>query len=101
MFFAAQYLNSLFGVDIPLVLMNSFKTHEMTLKLIRKYQSHNISIHTFTQVSDSRLVVRFFEVVIHQTFGRSICPPRYKWNFAELFPQNIERHSTSSSGAPI
>lgn len=45
-----QYLNSLHGVDVPLVLMNSFNTHEETVRIIRKYRMHNLSIHTFNQV---------------------------------------------------
>ncbi|RHZ02490.1 hypothetical protein DYB35_000065 [Aphanomyces astaci] len=44
------YLNSLYGVDVPLVLMNSFNTHEETVRIIRKYRMHNLSIHTFNQV---------------------------------------------------
>lgn len=44
-----QYLNSLYGVDVPLVLMNSFNTHEETVRIIRKYRMHNLSIHTFNQ----------------------------------------------------
>lgn len=44
-----EYLNSLYGMDIPLILMNSFKTHQITTKLIRKYRSHNLTIHTILQ----------------------------------------------------
>ncbi|TYZ63941.1 hypothetical protein PybrP1_002908 [[Pythium] brassicae (nom. inval.)] len=44
-----EYLNSLYGVDVPLVLMNSFNTHEETVRIIRKYRMHNLSIHTFNQ----------------------------------------------------
>lgn len=45
-----EYLNSVHGVDVPLVLMNSFNTHEETVRIIRKYRMHNLSIHTFNQV---------------------------------------------------
>ncbi|TDH66723.1 hypothetical protein CCR75_005974 [Bremia lactucae] len=45
----ANYLNSVYGVDVPLVLMNSFNTHEETVRIIRKYRMHNLSIHTFNQ----------------------------------------------------
>lgn len=44
-----EYLNSMYGVDVPLVLMNSFNTHEETVRIIRKYRMHNLSIHTFNQ----------------------------------------------------
>ncbi|ETL86701.1 hypothetical protein L917_13904 [Phytophthora nicotianae] len=44
-----EYLNSVYGVDVPLVLMNSFNTHEETVRIIRKYRMHNLSIHTFNQ----------------------------------------------------
>jgi hypothetical protein len=30
--------------------MNSFNTHEETVRIIRKYRMHNLSIHTFNQV---------------------------------------------------
>ncbi len=33
-----EYLNSLYGVDVPLLLMNSFKTEEITLRLLNKYR---------------------------------------------------------------
>lgn len=46
-----EYLNSLYGVDVPLLLMNSFKTDDVTSKLLNKYRMHNLTIHTFGQVS--------------------------------------------------
>jgi hypothetical protein len=46
-----EYLNTLYGVDVPLLLMNSFKTDEITIKMINKYRMHNLTIHTFMQVS--------------------------------------------------
>ncbi|CAM9759988.1 unnamed protein product [Chrysoparadoxa australica] len=51
-----EYLNSMYGVDVPLVLMNSFKTHETTAKIIRKYRMHNLTIHTFMQSSYPRII---------------------------------------------
>lgn len=51
-----EYLNSRYGTDVPLILMNSFMTHEITVKLIRKYHSHNITIHTFMQNCYPRIV---------------------------------------------
>lgn len=44
-----EFLNQRHGVDIPLVLMNSFRTHEDTIKILNKYQHHNVTITCFTQ----------------------------------------------------
>jgi UTP--glucose-1-phosphate uridylyltransferase len=51
-----EFLNSMYGVDVPLVLMNSFKTHETTAKIIRKYRMHNLTIHTFMQSCFPRVI---------------------------------------------
>ncbi|RLN54659.1 hypothetical protein BBJ28_00008545 [Nothophytophthora sp. Chile5] len=47
----------MYGVDVPLVLMNSFNTHEETVRIIRKYRMHNLSIHTFNQSCYPRLTI--------------------------------------------
>jgi UTP--glucose-1-phosphate uridylyltransferase len=44
-----QHLNKTLGVDVPLVLMNSFNTHDDTIKIIEKYQHQGVSIITFNQ----------------------------------------------------
>ena len=44
-----QYLNTKYGVDVPLILMNSFNTHDETVKIVRKYAGHNLTIHCFMQ----------------------------------------------------
>ncbi|PVD26403.1 hypothetical protein C0Q70_14079 [Pomacea canaliculata] len=44
-----EHLNKVYGVDVPLVLMNSFNTDEDTQKLLRKYSQIKVSIHTFNQ----------------------------------------------------
>ncbi|KAL8589716.1 hypothetical protein ACOMHN_027224 [Nucella lapillus] len=44
-----EHLNKVYGVDVPLVLMNSFNTDEDTNKLLRKYSQVKVSIHTFNQ----------------------------------------------------
>lgn len=48
-------LNQKYGCDVPLVLMNSFNTHEDTLKLIRKYEGRRCKIHTFLQSKCPRI----------------------------------------------
>ncbi|XP_022759381.1 UTP--glucose-1-phosphate uridylyltransferase isoform X3 [Durio zibethinus] len=44
-----EHLNSKYGCNVPLVLMNSFNTHDDTLKIVEKYSNSNIQIHTFNQ----------------------------------------------------
>lgn len=41
---------------MPLVLLDSFKTHETTAKIIRKYRMHNLTIHTFMQSCHPRII---------------------------------------------
>jgi len=42
-------LNTRYKADVPLILMNSFNTHDETLKVITKYQSIKAKILTFNQ----------------------------------------------------
>lgn len=51
-----EYLNTRWGVDVPLVLMDSFQTHEETVRIVRKYAEHNLTIHCFTQSSYPKLL---------------------------------------------
>uniref|UniRef100_A0A2C9K5C7 UTP--glucose-1-phosphate uridylyltransferase n=1 Tax=Biomphalaria glabrata TaxID=6526 RepID=A0A2C9K5C7_BIOGL len=44
-----EHLNKTYGVDVPLVLMNSFNTDEDTQKILRKYSQIKVSIFTFNQ----------------------------------------------------
>lgn len=44
-----EELNKQYDCDVPLVLMNSFNTHDDTLKLIKKYQDRRLKIYTFLQ----------------------------------------------------
>ncbi|XP_041007687.1 UTP--glucose-1-phosphate uridylyltransferase [Juglans microcarpa x Juglans regia] len=55
-----ENLNSKYGCNVPLLLMNSFNTHDDTLKIVEKYSSSNIEIHTFNQSQYPRLVVDDF-----------------------------------------
>ncbi|XP_049948349.1 UTP--glucose-1-phosphate uridylyltransferase-like [Schistocerca serialis cubense] len=43
------YLNSTYGTNVPLVLMNSFNTESETQKMIEKYKGLNVQIHCFNQ----------------------------------------------------
>ncbi|KAK3742238.1 hypothetical protein QZH41_009024 [Actinostola sp. cb2023] len=50
-----EHLNNQYKTNIPFVLMNSFNTHEETVKTLRKYAACNISIHTFNQSCHPRI----------------------------------------------
>jgi len=50
-----ENLNNRYGCRIPLVLMNSFNTHEDTKKVIRKYMHLNVPLHCFQQSQYPRL----------------------------------------------
>lgn len=79
-----EYLNSLHGMDIPLILMNSFKTHTVTTKCIRKYRTHNLTIHTILQNCFPRISKATFMPIpqgpFNETPGEEWYPPG-----AELF----------------
>ncbi|KAM3283419.1 UTP-glucose-1-phosphate uridylyltransferase isoform X1 [Capsicum chacoense] len=55
-----EALNAKFGCSVPLLLMNSFNTHDDTLKIVEKYANSNIDIHTFNQSQYPRLVAEDF-----------------------------------------
>jgi len=50
-----EKLNTTYGCNIPLVLMNSFNTEEDTRKILRKYTKINLEIETFMQSMYPRL----------------------------------------------
>lgn len=51
-----QHLNKLTGVDVPLVLMNSFNTHDDTVKILEKYNLGGVTFLTFNQSKYPRIV---------------------------------------------
>uniref|UniRef100_A0A6B2L365 UTP--glucose-1-phosphate uridylyltransferase n=1 Tax=Arcella intermedia TaxID=1963864 RepID=A0A6B2L365_9EUKA len=51
-----QHLNKTTGGDVPLVLMNSFNTHEDTAKLLEKYNLGGVNFLTFNQSKFPRIV---------------------------------------------
>lgn len=55
-----ESLNSKYGCNVPLLLLNSFNTDEDTQKIVEKYSKSNIEIHTFNQSQYPRLVVEDF-----------------------------------------
>jgi UTP--glucose-1-phosphate uridylyltransferase len=50
-----EWLNATWNADVPLVLMNSFQTHDDTVRVLRKYSSHDITIHCVIQSCYPRL----------------------------------------------
>ena len=50
-----EELNKKYGCDVPLVLMNSFNTHDDTIKSIKKYTNRGVSIHLFLQSKFPRI----------------------------------------------
>jgi len=44
-----EHLNKSYGVNVPLVLMNSFNTDEETAKILQKYKNSHVTILTFNQ----------------------------------------------------
>ncbi|CAL0334798.1 unnamed protein product [Lupinus luteus] len=55
-----ENLNNKYGSNVPLLLMNSFNTHDDTQKIVEKYTNSNVEIHTFNQSQYPRLVVDDF-----------------------------------------
>ncbi|CAA0827209.1 UTP--glucose-1-phosphate uridylyltransferase 1 [Striga hermonthica] len=56
-----ETLNAKYGCNVSLLLVNSFYTHDDTLKIVEKYAKSNIDIHTFNQSQYPRLVVEDFK----------------------------------------
>eukprot|EP01029_Cantina_marsupialis_P015586 TRINITY_DN3416_c0_g1_i1.p1 TRINITY_DN3416_c0_g1~~TRINITY_DN3416_c0_g1_i1.p1 ORF type:complete len:491 (-),score=119.84 TRINITY_DN3416_c0_g1_i1:104-1552(-) len=50
-----EYLNVVHGCDVPIVLLNSFKTSERTREVIKSYEGREVTIHCLDQSSMPRL----------------------------------------------
>ncbi|XP_044730624.1 UTP--glucose-1-phosphate uridylyltransferase-like [Chrysoperla carnea] len=50
-----EHINNTYNVNVPLVLMNSFNTHDDTRRVIRKYKGLRCEIYTFNQSCYPRL----------------------------------------------
>ncbi|XP_057971461.1 UTP--glucose-1-phosphate uridylyltransferase [Malania oleifera] len=71
-----ESLNSKYGSNVPLLLMNSFNTHDDTLKIVEKYSNSNINIHTFNQSQYPRLVIDdFLPLACKGQFGKDAWNP--------------------------
>ncbi|KAL0572229.1 UTP-glucose-1-phosphate uridylyltransferase [Marasmius crinis-equi] len=51
-----QHLNATNRVDVPLILMTSFNTHEDTLRITKKYANQQLRITTFNQSRYPRIL---------------------------------------------
>jgi UTP--glucose-1-phosphate uridylyltransferase len=51
-----EHLNTTHHVDVPLILMTSFNTHEDTLRIIKKYANQQLRITTFNQSRYPRIL---------------------------------------------
>ncbi|KAH9176329.1 UTP--glucose-1-phosphate uridylyltransferase [Lactarius sanguifluus] len=51
-----EHLNTTHRVDVPLILMTSFNTHEDTLRIIKKYANQQLRITTFNQSRYPRIL---------------------------------------------
>lgn len=52
-----ETLNSKYGLSVPLVLMDSFNTHDDTIEIVKKYEKSSIDIKFFNQSKYPRVVV--------------------------------------------
>ncbi|CAF0752524.1 unnamed protein product [Didymodactylos carnosus] len=50
-----EQLNRTYGCDVPLILMNSFNTHEETEKVLQKYFHVSVKIYNFNQSKHPRI----------------------------------------------
>lgn len=50
-----EHLNTDYDIDVPLILMTSFNTHEDTLRIIKKYANQQLRITTFNQSQYPRI----------------------------------------------
>ncbi|KAJ6587054.1 UTP--glucose-1-phosphate uridylyltransferase [Mycena vulgaris] len=51
-----EHLNTTQNLDVPLILMTSFNTHEDTLRIIKKYADQKLRITTFNQSRYPRIM---------------------------------------------
>ena len=78
-----------FGVTIPLILMNSFYTHEETQKIIEKYQDH-LQIKTFRQNKFPRLLEDSCQPLSEDEFGLGAWyPPGHGDFYSCIFEMGI------------
>jgi UTP--glucose-1-phosphate uridylyltransferase len=65
-----QHLNDTLHADIPLILMNSFNTDEDTSKILQKYVTSNVTIHTFNQSRYPRFFKDTLQILPSNAFSQ-------------------------------
>jgi len=65
-----ESLNKKYGCSVPLLLMNSFNTHDDTQKIVEKYANSNIEIHTFNQSQYPRIDTEDFSLLPIKKSGK-------------------------------
>eukprot|EP00008_Paramoeba_atlantica_P008624 CAMPEP_0201490732 /NCGR_PEP_ID=MMETSP0151_2-20130828/27242_1 /ASSEMBLY_ACC=CAM_ASM_000257 /TAXON_ID=200890 /ORGANISM="Paramoeba atlantica, Strain 621/1 / CCAP 1560/9" /LENGTH=483 /DNA_ID=CAMNT_0047876799 /DNA_START=54 /DNA_END=1505 /DNA_ORIENTATION=+ len=71
-----ENLNRKYGSNVELSLMNSFNTHEDTVKIVHKYENHPVTVNLFNQ---SRYP-RFFKE------SRQLCPKKFNDDKSKWYP---------------
>ncbi|KZS98186.1 UTP-glucose-1-phosphate uridylyltransferase [Sistotremastrum niveocremeum HHB9708] len=71
-----EHLNTSLKVDVPLILMTSFNTHEDTLRIVKKYANQQVRITTFNQSRYPRI---YKESLLP-------CPTTYSDNKTNWYP---------------
>ena len=69
-----EKLNATYNTNVPLVLMNSFNTHDETQKLLLRYQYSNVRIYTFNQHRYPRILKETLEPA-----GKTFYSPISDW----------------------
>lgn len=79
-----ESLNNKYDCRVPLVLMNSFNTHDDTIKIVEKYTGSNIDIHIFNQSQYPRMVAE--DLMPWPTKGRTDKEGWYPPGHGDVFP---------------
>lgn len=79
-----ESLNNKYDSKVPLVLMNSFNTHDDTIKIVEKYSGSNIDIHIFNQSQYPRMVAE--DLTPWPTKGRTDKEAWYPPGHGDVFP---------------
>ena len=82
-------------MDVPLILMNSFHTHDETVKIVHKYRRHNLTIHTFNQNCYPLFDANSMQPVPTKPFGQALgetegwYPPGHGDVYSALFNSGL------------
>ena len=80
-----EYLNTLHGVDVPLILLNSFNTHDTTQQVLSRYDGHNITIHTLMQNCFPRINRATHQVIPTKPFSQETAHEWYPPGHGDVY----------------